>query len=239
MRDDKRMTFVEHIVEFRNRLRVSVLIFVLAFFISYAFTDKILSLIWDHFLGVYSSEEFNLAILAESVMSGFVTQLNLAFIIAASASFPVFIYEMFLFIEPALEDKHRWIAVKIILSAIVLFIMGIAFVYYVMLPMLISFFIESNTNLGISNFFAVESFFEFIIMNLFIGGLMFQTPLIVVMANRVGLLPKPWLLKSRRIIYIVVLVLAGIITPDHSIISQLVLGVVMIVLFEVSLLFSK
>jgi sec-independent protein translocase protein TatC len=239
MRDEKRMTFVGHIVEFRNRLRISVLIFVLAFFISYAFSDKILTFVWDHFLGIYASDEFNLAILAESVMSGFVTQLNLAFVVAASASFPVFIYEMFLFMEPALEDKHRWIAIKIILSAISLFILGVFFVYYIMLPMLISFFISSNTNLGIANYFAVESFFEFIIMNLFIGGIMFQTPLIVVMANRVGLLPKPWLLKSRRIIYISVLVLAGIITPDHSIISQLVLGGVMIVLFEISLLFSK
>jgi sec-independent protein translocase protein TatC len=239
MTDDKKMTFMEHIEELRSRLRISALLFVVAFFVSYAFSDRLLVLLWGHFLGQYGAEEFQLAILAESVVSGFVTQLNLSLIVAAAISIPVFIYEMFLFIEPALNREHKWIAIKIILSASLLFILGAAFVYYIMLPLLLNFFIQSNTNLGISNYFSVEAFFEFIILNMFIGGLLFQTPLLIIMANRIGILPKSWLTSSRRVVYIFVLVVAGIITPDHSIISQLVLSTVIVLLFEISLLFSE
>ena len=226
-------------MELRSRLRISVIVFLLAFFITYAFSDRILVFLWAHFFGQFNLEQGEISLLATSVMSGFVTQLNISLILAATASIPVFIYEMFLFIEPALNKKHRLIAAKIILSASVLFVAGAAFVYYIMLPMLLEFFIMNNTSLGISNYFSVEAFFEFIMMNMFIGGIIFQTPLIITIANRIGILPKEWLLKSRRLIYIAILILAGILTPDHSIISQLILGLAMAILFEISMLFCR
>jgi sec-independent protein translocase protein TatC len=108
-----------------------------------------------------------------------------------------------------------------------------------MLPIILQFFIQSNTILGLSNLFSVEPFFEFIALNLFMGGLVFQTPLILVMANKIGILPREWLTGSRRMAFIVILLIAGIVTPDHSIISQLILGGVMYLLFELSILFMK
>lgn len=233
------MSLVDHVTELRGRLRISVIVFLLAFSVSYLFSAEILLFLWDHFLGQFSMEDGQVSLLATSMMSGFVTQLNISLILAAAASIPVFIYEMFLFIEPALNKKHRLIAAKIIISASLLFVAGTAFVYYIMLPMLISFFIQSNSSLGISNYFSVESFFEFIMLNMFLGGIIFQMPLLLTMANRIGILPREWLLRSRRFVYIFILLMAGIITPDHSIISQLVLSFAMVLLFEISLLFSK
>jgi sec-independent protein translocase protein TatC len=235
----KRMSFMEHLAELRGRLRISVIVFVLVFFISYVFSDRILLFLWDHFLGQFDLEPYQLALLANSVMSGFVTQLNLSLIVAAATTIPVFIYEMFLFIEPALDRKHRLMAAKIVLSATVLFIIGAAFVYYIMLPMLLGFFIQSNVNLGVSNFFSVELFFEFIMINMFLGGVVFQTPLIIILANQVGILPREFLANSRRFVYIAILIFAGIITPDHSIVSQLILSAAMLILFEMGLLFTK
>lgn len=232
--DEKYMTFWEHVAELRSRVKTSLIVFVVTFFGFYALSDRLLNFLWNHFIGAY-----NLTLLAPSVMSGFVTQLNLALILACTYSLPVFMYEMFMFIDPAINRKHKLIALKIIFSATFLFICGVAFVYFIMLPMLLDFFIQNNANLGLSNFFTVEQFFEFVMFNLFVGGLIFQTPLIIIMANRIGLVPKEWLSKSRSLIYVAILIISGILTPDHSIVSQLVLGGMMIVLFEISLLFSR
>ncbi|MCI0504183.1 twin-arginine translocase subunit TatC [Candidatus Micrarchaeota archaeon] len=236
---EKRMTFFGHVDEFRQRLRTSLIVFVIAFFAAFFASGALLNMLWDWFLGAYPPEEYHIVILADSVMSGFVIQLNLAFIIAAAFSMPVFLYEIFMFIEPALSKKHKITAAKMLLSAGFLFLTGASFMYFIMVPMVLGFFLEVNTALGVSNFFTVESFFEFITLNLFIGGLIFQTPLVIVTANRIGILPKDWLVKSRRIVYVVILIIAAIVTPDSSVISQLVLGGVMVVLFELSLFLAK
>ena len=86
------------------------------------------------------------------------------------------IYELFLFIEPALNKKHKMITIKIVVSASILFILGASFVYYIMLPLLLEFFVQENIEIGASNLLSVQTFFEFIMINMFIGGLIFQTP---------------------------------------------------------------
>jgi len=234
-----RMTFLEHLQELRDRVRVSLIIFVVAFGFGYAFSGDIIMAMWNDFTGHYDLGAMQPTLLATSVMSGFVSQLNVAFIVGGTCTLPVLLYELFLFIEPALHKKHKMIAIKIMASSVVLFVLGVLFVYYVMLPLMLDFFVESNAALGIRNMFAVEDFFEFVLFNLFIGGVSFQTPLIIIMANRIGILPKEWLVRSRRWTIVIILVIAGIVTPDHSIISQFVLGGVMYVLFEVAVLFSK
>jgi sec-independent protein translocase protein TatC len=239
MKDEKMMPFWDHIGELRTRIKTSLMVFIIAFFLFYLLSDRLLTFLWGHFIGQFQGPEYNLTLLASSVMSGFVTQLNLSLIMASALALPMFLYEIFMFVDPAISRKHRLIAIEIVFSATFLFICGVAFVYFIMLPMLLKFFVESNAELGLANFFTVESFFEFVMFNLFIGGLIFQTPLIITMLNRIGIIPKKWLVESRKLIYVGILVIAGIITPDHSIISQLVLGGMMIVLFEISLIFSK
>lgn len=236
---EKRMPFIDHVYELRDRIRVSMVVFVVAFFATFIFSNQILNLLWAQFLAQYASPGYRVELLAESVMSGFATQLNLSFIIAAAVTMPLFLYELYMFIEPALSRRSRSAAVKIMVSSAALFIAGAVFVYLVMLPLILAFFINANTALSLANFFSVESFFSFIVLNLFVGGLIFQTPLVIVILNRAGILPKQWLVSSRRIVYVVILVIAGIVTPDSSIISQLVLAGVMVLLFEISLLLAK
>ncbi len=236
---EKRMSFFEHVYELRDRIRMTAIIFVLAFFIAFIFSQDLLNLLWMQFLGTYSPQDVKLQLLATSVMSGFVTQLHLAFLVATAVSVPLFLYEMFMFVEPALSRKHKTTAIKIMLASGGLFIAGVLFIYFVMLPLILAFFIRANTAMGIANYFSVESFFEFIVLNLFIGGMVFQTPLIIITLNRLGILPKDMLVRSRRVVYVVLLIVAGVVTPDSSIISQLVLGGMMAVLFEISLLFVK
>jgi len=231
------MTFFEHIEELRNRVRTSLVVFILGFVLGLLFSDKIITWMWNDFAGHYNLGTYQPVLTATSVMSGFMVQLDISFILGVTLAIPVLIYELFLFIEPALLESHKMLTLKVMVSSAVLFILGALFVYYIMLPLMIDFFVQSNVALGIANFFSVESFFEFELVNLFIGGMTFQTPLIIIGLNRMGVLPKAWMTKSRRMVFVVILAISGIVTPDHSIISQLALGLVMQGLFELGLLF--
>ena len=231
---EKLMTFWEHLAELRKRLKVSAIVFVITFFIYFFGSDKILAFLLNTF-----AEKYHILLLSPSVMSGFITELDISLILATATSLPIFIYEMFMFIDPALNKKTEQLLIKIFFAGFFLFIAGVAFVFYIMIPLMLEFFVQVNIDLGISNYFLVENFFDFIILNLFLGGLTFQTPLIVIMANRIGLFSKSWLVTARRYVYVAILIIAGIVTPDHSIISQLILGGMMGVLFEISLIFCK
>lgn len=228
------MSFWDHLGELKSRLRISVIIFIVSFFVIYLFSSRIFQLIKDHFIGHY-----DLKLLAPTVMSGFMLSLKMGFWLGLAITLPVLIYEIFKFIDPALPQKYHRLSLKMIFSSGALFLAGMAFVYFVMLPMIMDFFISYNDKLGLVNLFSTEQFFTFIILNLFMGGIIFQTPLIIISANRLGMIQKETLTKSRRWAYVIILLLAGIITPDHTIISQLVLGGMIIALFEMSLLFCK
>jgi len=232
---EKVMTFWEHFAELRSRLRISAIIFVITFCVYFfIISEKILAFLLNQF-----ANQYDILLISPSIMSGFVTQIDLSLILSVATSLPVFIYEIFRFIDPALNRKTEGVLIKIFLSGIFLFLAGVAFVYFIMVPLMLEFFIETNKALGLTNYFLVESFFDFIIFNMFLGGMSFQTPLIVILANRVGLISRSFLASNRRVAYVVIMIIAGIITPDHSIISQLALGGMMVLLYEISIFFCK
>jgi sec-independent protein translocase protein TatC len=232
---EKYMGFWDHFAELRKRMKYSALVFALGVFGFYAVTGYLLKFMTGHFLSSYSAVK----LLAATPMVGFMTRIKFALILALVITIPFLIYEMFMFVNPALKKKHSFLFLKVWFSSMFLFACGVAFIYFILIPLMLKFFIEYNTKLGLTNFFALDTFFSFIILTLFIGGIMFQVPLILILANRLGILKKSLLSHGRKWVYLFILIIAGVVTPDHTVISQLALGGVLVVLFEISLLFCK
>jgi len=232
---EKYMSIWEHLEELRSRLKISGFVFLISVFVFYAITDKLISIMTQHFLGGFE----NVKLISSDPMMGFSTRIEFTLILALSVTIPFLIYELFLFISPALNEKHKHVFLKTALSSMVLFICGMSFMYFVLIPLMFSFFIEYNAKMGLTNFFALDSFFSFVILTIFMGGVVFQVPLVLVFANRIGLIKKSTLKHSRKWVVLITLIVSGIATPDHSIISQLALAIVLILLFEISLIFFK
>ncbi|MBW3000225.1 twin-arginine translocase subunit TatC [Candidatus Woesearchaeota archaeon] len=231
---DKKMSFWDHVAELRKRLRIPFIVFIAILFVAYPITPYIIQFLRDYFIGGYG-----LQLLANTPMQGFIIRIKLSMIIGLSAMIPVLVYELFAFIVPALKKKHKRWVIKNLFAASILFIAGVLFVFLILLPMIMNFFIEYNQSLGLTNLFQVNLFYQFIILNLFIGGLIFETPLLLITANRLGIIKKETLSRKRGYVYVGILLIAGILTPDHTIISQLALGIVLFALFEISLFFFK
>ncbi|MBW2964952.1 twin-arginine translocase subunit TatC [Candidatus Woesearchaeota archaeon] len=232
---EKYMSFWDHCAELKSRIKISAYTLIIGFFVFYWVTSYLLAELMDHFLGSYS----NVQLIATDPMVGFITRIQFALILAVAITIPFFIYEMFLFINPALNKTHSRLFIRVSLSSMFLFVAGVAFVTFVLIPLMLKFFISYNAMMGLTNFFAIDSFFKFVVITMFVGGVIFQVPLVILLANQLGLVKKSTLSHSRKWVYLIILILSGIATPDHSIISQLALSIVIIMLFEGSLLFCK
>ncbi|MBE0520870.1 MAG: twin-arginine translocase subunit TatC [Candidatus Methanoperedenaceae archaeon] len=120
-----------------------------------------------------------------------------------------------------------------------LFLLGASYAYYYMLPFLLGFLYQDAINMGVSATFSVYSFVYFVMSTTLIIGLTFELPIILTLLVRLGLTDREKLVYYRRHAYIVLLIIAAVITPDPTFISQVMVAVPFIVLYEISLLLMK
>ncbi|MFU8766973.1 MAG: twin-arginine translocase subunit TatC [Candidatus Methanoperedens sp.] len=120
-----------------------------------------------------------------------------------------------------------------------LFLLGASYAYYYMLPFLLGFLYQDAINMGVSATFSVYSFVYFVMSTTLIIGLTFELPIILTLLVRLGLTDRKKLVYYRRHAYIVLLIIAAVITPDPTFISQVMVAVPFIVLYEISLLLMK
>lgn len=120
-----------------------------------------------------------------------------------------------------------------------LFLIGASYAYYYMLPFLLGFLYQDAINMGVSATFSVYSFVYFVMSTTLIIGLTFELPIILTLLVRLGLTDRKKLVYYRRHAYIVLLIIAAVITPDPTFISQVMVAVPFIVLYEISLLLMK
>lgn len=172
-----------------------------------------------------------------SPMEVFTIQLKIGFVISIIIAFPYLMKEIWSFLLPALHKNERKFFKTLILSSTFLFISGVVFCIYFMLPMMMKFSLSFATpnlqpTLGLSNFINLSS-------GLMLSfGLMFQFPLIILSLVRFGLISAESLQDKRPYIVVLILILAAIFSPP-DVISQLAIGVPTYILFEIGLFFAK
>lgn len=149
---------------------------------------------------------------------------------------PWVLYQIWNFIYPALHTKEvKYIRMIVIFSSF-FFLLGVAFSYFVVIPYSVAFFIGFGTPM-IENNLAADEYLSFIIQILLAGGILFELPMVSYFLSKIGILTPPFMRHYRRYAYFIVVVVAGVITPP-DVISQIMLGVPMIVLYELSIYVS-
>ena len=126
-----------------------------------------------------------------------------------------------------------------VVSAIGLFLLGASYAYYYMLPFFLGFLYQDAINMGVSATFSVYAFIYFVISTTVIIGMTFELPIILTLLVHLGLTDRKKLVHYRRHAYIVLLIIAAVITPDPTFFSQIMVTIPFIVLYEVSLLLMK
>ncbi len=167
----------------------------------------------------------------------FSTHMWISFIAGLILAFPYILWEFWKFIRPGLHKKEQKYASLFILISSFLFFAGVLFGYYVIAPLSVNFLGNYTISDKIAKNFQVSSYFSIIKTSVLAAGLMFELPVVVYFLTKLGLVTKEFLRTYRRHAVVVVLILAAIVTPP-DVLSQIIVTIPVIILYEISILIA-
>lgn len=162
------------------------------------------------------------------------TSITAGFII----SFPYIIYEFWKFISPAMYTNERNTARGFIFVSSILFFLGVLFGYYVVTPLSINFLGRYQVSEQVLNEFDIGSYISLVRSSVIASGLIFELPIIIYFLTKIGVVTPEFLKKYRKYALVIVLILAAIITPP-DILSQIIVAIPVLVLYEISIIIAK
>jgi sec-independent protein translocase protein TatC len=227
--NSKKMSFIDHLDELRKRLLVVMIVFVVAIIGFYPLHEKIM-----HFL---TSSFVTSDLVYLEIMEPFLVNLKISFFCAVIAISPLLAYQLATFLAPVFSRKIRKYMIIILIMFFILFAGGFIFAYKLLVPVAMKWLINQGSTLKAS--LSVNKYVSFVGWFMIGGGLAFELPLILLFLIKAGILKVQMLRRQWRVVYIVILLLSAIITPDWSPVTMAVLAVPMILLYELSLLLAK
>lgn len=228
------MTFLDHLDEFRKRLIISVIALSLGATVCYIFFEPILNFIkWPLPQDLKSSQ---LAVLG--FMQFFMIRFKLAIIGGFILASPFVIYQVLAFFAPALKRNEKKFMFILLPFMVLLFLSGVAFAFFIVLPNAILWLRDQGAG-QLTFINKADDYINFISMFLLAFGVSFEAPLVVMSLVKLGIVERKKLRENWRIAYVASFVIAAMATPDWSIISMGILGIVLVLLFELSLFLSR
>mgnify|MGYP000854675286 FL=1 len=171
-------------------------------------------------------------------MSGqFFTHLMVSFVAGFIIAFPYVLWEFWRFIAPGLHPRERRSLRGVVGFATILFLLGVSFGYFLLAPMSIQFFGSYQVSGSVQNAVALDSYISMVTSVTLWTGVAFELPIVVLFLTRAGLLTPAFMRNYRKHAFVLVLVIAAIITPP-DVVSQLVVAVPLMLLYEASIILS-
>lgn len=165
----------------------------------------------------------------------FTLQVNSSFIIGITLGFPYLLYEVWLFIKPALLEKERKSATGFVFYASMLFLIGVLFGYYVITPESISFLAGYNVSSSIHNLTSIDNYLSSVATLTLATGIVFELPILIYILSTLGILTAKFMKETRRYAIILILIVAAVVTPTPDMLTMTVVSVPLFLLYEVSI----
>ncbi len=220
------MTLVDHLTELRTRLFIVIISVVVAGGVCYLFIEEIVRLV----LAPAGTVEF--VYLAPPEL--FLAYLRLSFVLGFLITLPVTLFQIWLFVRPALERSEKRAGRFVLLGGTFFFAAGAFFAYRVILPITLRFFLQYASP-AVQPLFSFGGYVGFVLSIVFAFGLAFEMPIVIVIFAKIGLVTPSALRAARKWVYVVIMVLSALLTPP-DVVSQVLLAGPMIGLFELSVL---
>ncbi len=251
------MSFLDHLEELRWLLVRSTIAIILMGAVAFFLSDYVFDTIifgpthpdfityrffceLSHYVGFKDSicvESFSF-IIQNTSMEG---QVNILVWICITAgfilAFPYILYLLWRFISPALYEKERKNAKLFIFVATLLFFLGVLFGYFVVIPMSVNFFATFKVSEVVKNQFSLDSYIGLIKTSVIASGLFFEMPIIIYFLTKLGLVTPQFLRKYWKYAVVIILIVSAIVTPP-DVVSQLIVAIPMLLIYEASILIS-
>ncbi|MFC2103012.1 twin-arginine translocase subunit TatC [Bacteroidota bacterium] len=227
------MSFLDHLEELRWRLIYAVIGVVIGTIIAWLFIDQLVNIVLLKPARDAGADLQNLRPFGQLFLF-----VQIAIIAGIILSIPNIFFQLWSFISPALKGKEKKYILAIVIFSSFCFLLGIAFAYFIMLPMALKFAEQFGTE-AIKNEFAIDEYMNIIISVMLAAGFVFELPMISFFLSKLGILTPAFMRKFRRHAIVIILFLAAILTPGADPVSQLILAVPLVLLYEISIFISK
>ena len=225
---------IEHLLELRRRLVWAVLGIAVCFFAIVPFAQTLYSFVAQPLMSVLPN---NTSMIATDVIAPFFVPIKVALMAAFLVALPNTLYQIWAFVAPALYQNEKRLIVPLILSSIILFAAGMAFCYFLVFPMVFKFF-AGMTPLGVSMATDIDKYLSFVLGIFVAFGLTFELPVAVVLLYRMGVITYRQLTAARPYLIVAAFIIAAVVTPP-DVLSQIMLAVPMILLYEMGILVCR
>ena len=226
--DDGSMSLSGHLKELRNRILVVVILLLVAFTACLSISPNIITFLTD------MGEKYNYVYVYIAPQELLLVYLNTALIGALVICFPVVAYEVYAFCSPGMKKKERTFFIGSLLAGTAFFVLGVAFARYISLPFVLRFLIQFTGQVDVSASISIQQYIGFLMTIFVVFGLVFELPVVSVLITGLGLIKTDWLRKGRKIMIVIIFVMAAIITPP-DVVSQVMVAIPMIGLYELSI----
>jgi sec-independent protein translocase protein TatC len=231
---ERELPFLAHLVELRDRLMKAVLAVAVIFLALFSFSNEIYAIFATPIL---KSLPEGGTMIATGVASPFLTPFKLTMVISFYAAMPVILYQLWAFIAPGLYQHERKLVFPLLVSSILLFYGGVAFAYFVVMPMVYK-FMAAFAPAGVAWTPDISQYLSFALTMFFAFGVAFEVPIATIVLVWTGMTTPKQLASKRPYIIVGAFVIGMLLTPP-DVISQSMLALPMWILFELGVIFSR
>ena len=245
MNDEKinQGSFASHLTELRSRLVKSIICLFIFFIICYFFAENIYSFLVEPYAQAVKDDGVDRRLIFTALHETFIVYLKVAFFTSLFVTSPLILTQIWKFIAPGLYKNEKRALLPYMVATPTLFLLGGMLVYYLVMPLAIKFFLSFETAAQINTLpiqleAKVNEYLSLIMRLIFAFGISFQLPVLLSLLARVGIIDSEYLKKRRKYVVVIIFAVAAILTPPDPI-TQIGLGIPLLILYELSILSVK
>lgn len=233
--DDTKAPLLDHLIELRSRLLKCVVALLAGFFLCFYFSDTLFAILVHPLKDAFGPAGGKLVY--TKLYEAFFVQVKVALFGSFFLSFPVIANQLWAFVAPGLYAKEKKALLPFLLATPVLFMAGASLAYFVVMPTAFHFFLQyqgTNSGLQIEALPSADSYLGLVMQFVLAFGISFLLPVLLMLLNHAGLVSRQQLVGLRRYMIVVAFIVAAVLTPP-DVVSQLMLAVPLVLLYELAL----
>jgi len=231
-RDPEGMPLTEHLGELRKRIIYCLIVFVLGLVGGLFGAEPV----FDYLVEAAPVKDLDLH--AFSPWDAIGLYMKFAILISLVIAIPFAMFQLWAFVKPALGAREQRAALRFVPGALVMFLIGLAFSYFVVFPMAFLFTENVTKNLGLDQTYGVTQYFSFLFNILLPISLLFELPLVILFLSQIGILSPALLKKARKLAWFILIFIGVLVTPPDFV-SDILVALPLILLYELSVLLSS